>query len=188
MRVVSVAPERRVLFELRGRVESELAPGFRTLFVEWMLSQNPDRDFLHKRPGLPGQEAPGLNLLGDVAALLILGAEHLGLDGMSFTPTHFSLVLQSWSHIRCIDPRRQGETEAVMDVLDPRDFLGSVEAVRQGRVRSGATGEPWSWDPSPVCVPVSDAMKAWFESASYLETVSNALKEASFHLTERSTD
>lgn len=188
LRVVSVAPERRVLFELRGRIESDLLPGFRTLFVEWMLSQNPDADFGTKRPGLPGQEAPGLNLLGDVASLLILGTEHLGLDAMTFTPTHFSLVLQSWSHIRCIDPARQGETEAVMELLDPRDFLRSVELSTSGRIRIEGSGEPWTWEPTPVCVPVSAPLKAWFATPEYLETASRARTRASFHLTERPGD
>jgi len=186
--VVSVAPERRVLFELRGRIESELVPGFRTLLVEWMLSQNPDADFGAKRPGLPGQDAPGLNILGDVASLLILGTEHLGLDGMSFIPTHVSLVLQSWAHIRCVDPVRQGEAEALMEVLSPRDFLRSVERATSGRVVDARTGQPWKWEPTPVCVPVSHAMKKWFRSPEYLETASKARKEASFQLTERSGD
>ena len=188
LRVVSVAPERQVLFELRGRTESALVPGFSTLFVEWMLSQNPDAEFAAKRPGLPGQEAPGLNLLGDVASLLILGAEHLGLDAVSFIPTHFSLVLQSWGHIRCVDPRRQGELEAVMEVLDPRDFLKAVEEVHSRRLRSRPEGDPWSWEPTAVCVPVSDAMKDWFEAPQYVETASKVRNRASFHLVERSAD
>jgi hypothetical protein len=187
LRVVSVAPERRVLFELRGRIESELVPGFRTLFVEWMLSQDPDSGFAERRPGLPGQEAPGLNILGDVASLLILGTEHLQLDGLSFVPTHFSLVLQSWSHIRCIDPVRQGEVEAVMEQLPRRDFLRSVELATTGQVRFRDGGEPWVWIPTAVCVPVSAAMKRWFAAPEYAEMASKARKEASFQLAERSS-
>jgi acetoin utilization deacetylase AcuC-like enzyme len=188
LRVVSVAPERRVLFELRGRIEAELSPGFRTLFVEWMLSQNPGAAFSENRPGLPGQEAPGLNLLGDVAALLILAAEHLELDAVSFVPTYFSLVLQSGSHISCLDPVRQGELDAVRAALSRLDFLGSVSAVQDGRVVHAATGEPWRWEPTVVCVPVSAAMKAEFSSANYRETATKARNRASFHLMERSTN
>jgi acetoin utilization deacetylase AcuC-like enzyme len=188
LRVVSVAPERRVLFELRGRIESDLVPGFRTLFVEWMLSQNPDADFRTKRPGLPGQQAPGLNILGDVASLLILVTEHLGLDGMSFIPTHFSLVLQSWSHIRCVDPVRQGQTEALIEVLGRRDFLRAVELATTGQVVDEASGQSWSWEPTPVCVPVSEALKRLFDTPEYVETASKARIEASFHLAERQED
>jgi acetoin utilization deacetylase AcuC-like enzyme len=186
LRVVSVAPERRVLFELRGRIEAELVPGFRTLFVEWMLSQDPGAEFRAKRPGLPGQEAPGLNILGDVASLLILGTEHLELDAMSFIPTHFSLVLQSWSHVRCVDPVRQGETEAVMELLDSRDFLRSLDQVMAGEIRHRESGEPWRWEPTAVCVPVSEPLKKWFASPEYLESASRARNAASFHLVERS--
>ena len=186
--MVSVAPERRVLFELRGRIEAELSPGFRTLFVEWMLSQNPGAAFSENRPGLPGQEAPGLNLLGDVAALLILAAEHLELDAVSFVPTYFSLVLQSGSHISCLDPVRQGELDAVRAALSRLDFLGSVSAVQDGRGVHAATGEPWRWEPTVVCVPVSAAMKAEFSSANYRETATKARNRASFHLMERSTN
>ncbi len=188
LRVVSVAPQRRVLFELRGRIESELRPGFRTLFVEWMLSQNPDAEFRQQRPGLPGQAAPGLNLLGDVASLLILGAEHLKLDAVSFIPTHFSLVLMSKPHITCLDPVRQGELQAVEDALSGLDFLESVAAVQGGRVVDTATGEPWSWEPTAVCVPVSAPMKADLSSASYREMAMKARNQASFRLMERSSN
>lgn len=185
LRVVSVAPERRVLFELRGRIEAELCPGLRTLFVEWMLSQHPDADFHERRPSLPGQEAPGLNLLGDVASLLILGAEHLGLDAVSYVPTHFSLVHQSWPHINCFDPERQGEIEAVMEVLGRRGLVAAVEAVSEGRVVSGEESTPWHWDPGAVCVPVSEAMKGRFRSPDYLQKASKARKRATFRVIER---
>lgn len=188
LRVVSVAPERRVLFELRGRIEAELCPGFRTLFVEWMLSQNPDAEFGDKRPSLPGQEAPGLNLLGDVASLLILGAEHLGLDGVSFVPTHFSLVRQSWPHITCFDPVRQGRLEAAMEALGRLGLPAAVEAVGAGRLLDEATGQAWSWEPAAVCVPVSGSLKKRFQEGEYAETARKARQEASFRLMERTAD
>jgi hypothetical protein len=186
LRVVSVAPERRVLFELRGRIEAEIWPGFRTLFVEWLLSQDPDAAFLDKRPGLPGQEAPGLNLLGDVASLLILGAEHLSLDAVSFVPTQFSLVLQSLPHIHCVDPQREGELQAVRRALDDLGFIESVQAVHDGRVVDARTGEAWSWTPAPVLVPVSGPLKAALANPDYHESASNARAEASFQVLDPS--
>ena len=181
LRVVSVAPERKVLFELRGRIEQELVPGYRTLFVEWMLSQDPDAEFLDRRPGLPGQEAPGLNLLGDVASLLILGAEHLDLDAVSFVPTHFSLVSQSWGHVQCVDPLRQAELEAVMEALGGLDLLRAVAAVRGGRVVDAA-GRPWSWEPTPVCVPVSGPLKSRFRAPEFRQKVARHRNQAGFRL------
>jgi len=183
LRVVSVAPERRVLFELRGRIESGLVEGFSTLFVEWMLSQDPQAEFREKRPGLPGQQSPGLNLLGDVGALLILGVEHLQLDAVSFIPTHFSLVVQSRPHALCVDPVREGRLRAVLELLRGTGFLGMHEAVSNGRVVEA--DRVWSWEPTALCIPVSSQLKAWFNSTEYSESASKAQKQAEFRLAER---
>ena len=72
VRVFSDSEKKVLLGELRARRDRRLIPGFETLHVEWLLLQNPTQAFTSGRQPLPGQEFPGLGLLRDIVALLII--------------------------------------------------------------------------------------------------------------------
>ena len=59
------------------------------LRIEWLLMQNPRARFTAQRPRLPGQKHPGLGLLADVIALLIVACDRLQLGGLLFVPAHY---------------------------------------------------------------------------------------------------
>lgn len=161
-----VAPHqegRPVLMELRGRVDAQIAPELRVLFVEWLLSQNPAQSFPGHRPELSGQKHPGTGLLRDVASLLILACEHLGLDGLCFVPSHVALAVQSSGLAGFVDAERGRHFAAAMRALRGRPFLRQVQALEAGEVVDASTGKPFVWSPTPLVIPVSAAAKAQVE-------------------------
>ena len=70
-------------------------PGQGLLSVEWLLIQDARSRFEIGRALLPGQKYPGLGLLRDTVAVLVILSERLDLDGLVFTPSHFHLAALS---------------------------------------------------------------------------------------------
>ena len=161
LRLVSTEPARQVVLELRGRIDAAQIRGLRLLSVEWLLAQNPGADFPRHRPELPGQRHPGTGLLRDVAALLVLGAERMGLDGVCFVPSHVSLVLLSWPHARAVEPEVEARLQALFETLGERPFREALRLIEEGRVREVSTGEAFRWEPAPVLMPVGRRARAW---------------------------
>lgn len=161
LRLVSSQPEREVLLELRARRDSSFVEGLEVIFVEWLLSQNPRAEFLVHRPELPGQKHPGLGLLRDVASLLWVGCEALGLDGFAFVPSHVALALQSFDLAVVVDREKARELGGALRAVEGASFVEKVRALEEGRVLRARDGRPFRYEPVPMLIPVSEKARQY---------------------------
>lgn len=159
VRVFGDAHRRELLAELRARRDRQTVPGMELLRIEWLLLQNPRRRFgKHHRP-LPGQQHPGLGMLRDAAAMTILVCDRLGLDGISFVPSHYHMAAQAEEYLRFLDPADEARYRAFRDAVGHLPLGDATRAVDQGRVVDERTGEPVEWEPVPMLMAVSDRLK-----------------------------
>ncbi|MEM1180975.1 MAG: histone deacetylase, partial [Acidobacteriota bacterium] len=117
MRLYGDPDREALLVEIRVRRDRRTLPEFELLSLEWLLMQNPREDFSPSRPRMPGQEHPGLGMLGDAFALLILVCERLHMDGLVFTPSGFHIAAYGSSYVRFVDPEHQAHFEAMAKAL-----------------------------------------------------------------------
>lgn len=148
-----------LLLELRMRRDARLMPGFELLAVEWLLLQNPRAGFPPDRPPLPGQKHPGLGLLREVIALMVLACDRLGLDGIVFTPAHFHVAAQSERFVDFLQPEDRARFRALRQALAGLPLSEASRALAEGRVIDPASGKPITWEPAPMLIPVSERMK-----------------------------
>jgi acetoin utilization deacetylase AcuC-like enzyme len=148
-----------LLAELRLRIDRRSAPGLAMLRIEWLLLQNPREPFTPARPRLLGQEHPGLGMLRDVIALLVVACERLQLDGVLWVPAHFHTAAQGRRAGSFLDPEDEGTFRALERAVAGLPLPVAAFAVEQGRVIDDATGAPFVWRPMPVVVPVSDRLR-----------------------------
>jgi acetoin utilization deacetylase AcuC-like enzyme len=153
-------PERREpLMELRVAIDRRTLAGLAMLRLEWLLLQDPRARFRPDRPRLPGQRHPGLGLLQDVFALLIVACERLQLDGLVFVPSHFHLASQGRRWLRFVEPEHEGLVRALAAALAGVPLAEATHAVASGQVVDAASGEPFAWTPMPMVLPVSEALR-----------------------------
>ncbi|HEX9669490.1 MAG TPA: histone deacetylase [Thermoanaerobaculia bacterium] len=150
---------RELLLELRLARDRRTLPGFDLLRLEWLLLQDPRSPFTPQRPPLPGQRHPGLGLLQDVAALLILAGERLQLDGLVFVASHYHLASQGKRWLRFVDPAEEGRFRALQEALRGVPLAEATHAVASGRVVDAADGAPFVWRPAPMVLPLSAALR-----------------------------
>lgn len=148
-----------LLAELRARRDGRTVPGMNMLRIEWLLLQNPRERFGRGRRPLPGQKHPGLGMLRDTAALLVLICDRLGLDGILFVPSHYHLAAQAGEVLAFLEPEDAARFDAFRDAVAGLPLPDATRAVDEGRVADAASGEPAPWVPAPMVLPVSDRLK-----------------------------
>ena len=159
VRVFGEHERRRLLVEVRVRRDRRTVPDHEVLFTEWLLLQDPRASFTDRRPPLPGQQYPGLGLLGVVVGLLVLICERIGLDAVVDVPAHFYIAVVGRKHMRFLDPALQARFQALAEVLAPLPLLEAERALAEGRVVDDAAGAPVKWEPAPMVIPVSERLK-----------------------------
>jgi acetoin utilization deacetylase AcuC-like enzyme len=171
------------LLELRVRRDTATVPGMELVGIEWLMLQDPRKSFGGGRERLPGQTHPGLGLLRDVIALLIMLCERLSLDGIVFSPSHYHLAVQSQRHLRFLDPRDEARFRAMREALEDVPLARATHLVDEGHLHDERTGEPARWVPAPRILPVSDRLKERVGSAGYEERVAASMSDFSFRVT-----
>lgn len=173
-----------VLAELRLRVDRRIAPGLAVLRIEWLRMQNPTGTFSPARPRLPGQEHPGLGMLRDVIALLIVACERLQLDGVLWVPARYHTAVQSRrGGGRFLDPQDEGTYRAVQHALASLPLPAAAIAMETGNLLDAATGIPFEWRPMPVSVPAGPRLREQLDSEDYELRAAAAARARTFRLT-----
>jgi acetoin utilization deacetylase AcuC-like enzyme len=174
IRVYGDAERRDLVMELRVRRTRRVVPGMEVLYVEWLLLQNPRIAFGGRLAPLPGQEHPGLGMLGEVAAWLLVVCETLGLDGVAFEPAHYYTAALGQHRLRFLEPEDQARFEALRKAVAGMSLAEADRAIAEGQVVDAETGEPARWRPALMVVPVSGRLKALVGGASYARALEAA--------------
>jgi acetoin utilization deacetylase AcuC-like enzyme len=172
---------RELLMEVRLRIDRHTVPGLALLRIEWLLLQNPRASFTPQRPALPGQRHPGLGMLQDILALLVLACDRLQLDGLLFVHSHFHTVAQGKS-LRFLSPEDDGLLRSVRAALDGLPLIDASRAVAEGRVVDARTGRPFQWTPRPMVLAVTDRLREKIEGEEYERRAGEAAAQHSFVL------
>jgi acetoin utilization deacetylase AcuC-like enzyme len=182
LRLYGDESRRELLIELRVRIDRGTAPGLSLLRIEWLLLQNPRAEFTTERPHLPGQTHPGLGISQDIIALLVLACDRLQLDGLLFVPSHYHTASAGRKTLRFLDPADEGLFRALHRALEELPLAEATRAVDERRVVDAATGEPFTWQPMPMVVPVTDRLRALADGEEYESKVAAEAAKLSFRL------
>ena len=169
LRVFGDRQHRQLLIEVRLRRDRHTLPGFELLAVDWMLLQHPRGRFTAERPALPGQRHPGLGMLKDAIALLVQVCARLGLDGITFTPSHYHLVQQSTRHLRMLDPADAALFEALQEALAGVPLREAARLVEEEGVVDERTGQPFRWRGMPMLLALSEGLRQRWETERWGE-------------------
>ncbi|HXO18694.1 MAG TPA: histone deacetylase [Thermoanaerobaculia bacterium] len=182
LRLYGNAGETELLIELRARIDRRAVAGCDLLRIEWLLLQNPRASFTAERPRLPGQSHPGLGLLHDVLALMILACDRLHLDGLLFVPAHYHSAAQGKRILRFVDPEHEGLFRAVAAALSALTLTAASTAIEEGRVVDRATGQPFRWPPMAMVLPVTGRLKERVEGEDYEIRAAAAAERRAFEV------
>ncbi len=167
VRIFGGRGRRDLLLEMRLRRDRRTIPGEELLALDWLLLQNPRARFSPARPALPGQAHPGLGMLRESMAALLLICDRLHLAGIIATPSHFHAVVQARTQMRFLDPGIEGLFRSFAKALRSLPLAEATIAASDRRVHWAATGEAVRWPPSAMILPVSATLRARLDSPDY---------------------
>lgn len=184
LRIVSGQRQPLVVMEVKLRIardQEKTEPDL--LVVEWLLVQDAREEApANVRPLLPGQDHPGMGLLRDLAAVLIVAAEKLDLDGLAFTPSQYHMAQLAHPQGRFPEPDAEARYLAIEKAVAGLDLQSASAAVAAGRVRDSGTGEVVAWEPRVMIIPVRQALRAKLHGDEFQRSVAAAARDLSFRL------
>lgn len=176
-RLYGDARKTELLIEGRVRIDRATVQDAALLRIEWLLMQNPRARFTAQRPRLPGQKHPGLGVLPDVMALLIVSCDRLGLDGLLFVPAHYHTACQGRKYLRFLSPEDEAFMRALEKALAAIPLPEATHAVEQRRVVNARTGRFVTWRSMPMVFPVTDRLKERISGEEFERKVAEAEME-----------
>lgn len=177
VRLYGDADKTELLIEGRVRIDRATVPDAALLRIEWLLMQNPRARFTPQRPRLPGQKHPGLGVLPDVMALLIVSCDRLGLDGLLFVPSHYHTANQGRKYLRFLNPADEAFMRALEKALAGLPLPEATHAVEQKRVVSRRTGRFVPWRSMPMVFPVTERLQEKISGPEFEKQVAEAEEE-----------
>ena len=141
-----------LLMELRVGRSRTVFSGMEVLVAEWLRLQDPRQAFSDSNPRLPGQDHPGLGLLREVVAWVVLLCEALGLDGLVFTPAQYYMAALARHHMQFVRPEAIARFEAI------EKAAGGLP-LSEAEQRLAAGGVSWDGREMMMVYPVSDRLR-----------------------------
>ncbi len=163
-----------LLLESRVRIDRATVPHSALLRIEWLLMQNPRASFTPQRPRLPGQKHPGLGILPDIMALLVLACERLQLEGLLFVPAHFNTATQGRRYLRVLAPEDEAFLRALEKALAGMSLSEASHSVDERRVLNRRTGLAEPWRSMPMVYPLSERLRGLVAGDDYERKVAEA--------------
>lgn len=153
------------------------------LQVEWLMLQNPKRDFDDKRPRLPGQSHPGLGLGDQIMELMIIMTKRLRLEGIVNKPHYFHTAFMFTKEFIFTNPRNQAILDAInKQLLSKYNFYTVAWAAYFDCIINAKTDQPLKWDPDYLILPLKKYLLKYFQSREYQRNVNQQCKNYQFRI------
>ncbi len=167
LRVFGAPDRRELLVELRCAIDRSTVLGLQLLRVEWLLLQNPRGIFTDDRPALPGQVHPGLGMLRETIAALVLVCDRLKLDGIVMVASRYHPAASAHGELRCLDPDDEALLRSISRALEGVPRPEAARLAEEGGLADAVTGEKIAFRPMTMIFPMSETLVARFESAEF---------------------
>lgn len=154
-------------------------PPQKALAFEWLTLQNPVQKFSEHFTPLPGQALPGLSLGPKVLHLFMYVGRVARKDCLLAYPAYFHNALLFSRYFRFWNPGKEGEVLAIRSLFSHSPLKQLAWVVHLNCLK-GADGTPYEWTAEEQVLPLSRALKAYFDSREYRDAVKTARKNQVF--------
>jgi hypothetical protein len=152
------------------------------IMVDWLMLQNPRREFDPERPALPEQRYPGLGLLNTLIPIIEEAARETGRSGILDTPEHFHGALFYSRFYRFFNPEMEGRFLAMQRDLAGPPLHTVSQCIYHDCLKNTATGQYEKWAPGEQILPVSQELKRYFHHPKYMDIRDAAYQNNSYDL------
>ncbi|MCL4478753.1 MAG: hypothetical protein M1381_06600 [Deltaproteobacteria bacterium] len=153
---------------------------YNMLMIEWLVLQNPLKQFLPEKTKLPGQQYPGLGMARNVNKLLISVAKYLKKDGILNFPQYYHNAVIYSEFFKFYNPYMHGILKALEHSLSRYPLDQVSNAMSMGCIKDLKDGTNFEWKAEELILPLSSVMVRYFYSGEYQNIVTNTMKKYDF--------
>lgn len=170
------------------------------LYIDWLLSQNPDKSFTEKRKAFPGQNFPGLALYKQIGIFIRTLAKKLDTDGVLNSPEYFHDAVLFMKDFNFVDPYKEALGRALLKFRrNPVYKDGKAQNNISLRRLSWAIynkklilidklakekEKEFFWPHGEMLSGLNPEIKSYFESKKYCKLVAKLMENISFYISD----
>jgi len=158
------------------------------ILIDWLMLQDPTKEFEPDKPRLVHQRKPGLGIFHDFTNLVDLLADSAGKEAVMDIPEHYHGALLYSKLFHFWDPGMEGKLKAMMRDFKSVPLHKATWAVFLDCCLNCETDEDEKWEPGEQIKPVSKRMKKYFDHHEYKKQVDEVFESASFKIDEDRLD
>jgi hypothetical protein len=156
--------------------ECELGP-LPMILVDWLMLQDPKREFTETRPALPEQRHPGLGILHKFIPLVMEVVRESGRKGVLDVPEHFHGALFYSRWFKFFNPEMEGRFLAMKRDLGRLPLHQVSEAFFHNCILDPSTGAVQKWSPGEQILPLGEELLRYYSHPRYAELRDRAWAE-----------
>lgn len=137
------------------------------ILIDWLMLQDPTKEFTPDKPRLVHQRKPGLGIFYDFATLVDLLAGKAGKEAVMDIPEHYHGALLYSKLFHFWDPKIEGKLHAMKRDFKDLPLHKITWAVFLDCCFNTDTGELEKWQPGEQIKPVSQRLRAYFDHPDY---------------------
>jgi len=174
---------REGVFRPREQFVPELVIGpLPMIMVDWLMLQNPKKEFSDRRPALREQRHPGLGLLNTLIPIIVETARETGRAGILDTPEHYHGALFYSRFYRFFNPDVEGRFLAMQRDLAAIPLHTISQGIYHDCLKNTSTGQYEKWGPGEQILPVSAELTGYFRHHKYMEIRDAAFQNNRYEL------
>jgi hypothetical protein len=160
------------------------APSRKLLYIDWLMTRDPKRKDQLRKPLFPGQDAPGLGIINEVADFIFNLALGLGVKGAFNIPEYFHDAVLFHRQFRFYDPQREAFFRALLRDLRRYGVREISDALIQNRIID-QDGQIVNWIPGEMITLIDPEFSDFIWNKDYFMKIVRYLKRFNFRLVEK---
>lgn len=154
---------------------------YKMVYIDWLLTQNVRlRPGTYKKNLFFGQEYPGLAIFVEITEFIRLLTKKLGAHGVFNIPEYFHDAVLFRNNFRYLDPRREGEFRALLDLSPKIRIRDLSNAIHNRQLVWKETGLEFQWFHGEMLTTIDPMLEAKVFHESYFKQVEEVREKAKF--------
>ncbi len=183
---MSEAYLRKTTYIAKPTFASDIAgQAFTLIIIDWLMLQDPTAHFSEHRPRLPGQRFPGLRIGRKVLDIFHNMALRLKCDGLLNIPEHYHNAYFYGKAFKFFNPQSEGHFRAIQRDMRHLRLNKAAWGIEWECLVEVNSAQYWQWFTDEQVFPVSDRLKAYFESEEYKNKVEESIQNVRFCIDDK---
>lgn len=154
---------------------------FKMVYIDWLLTQNIKlKNLKDKKKLFQGQKYPGLNIMTEITAFLLLLTRKLGAKGVFNIPEYFHDAVLFHKNFKFLDPEKEGIFRALLFTFRKNNLRFLSNAIHDKKIYNISKNSIYEWQHGEMLSTDDDYLNQMVFDQNYYDKVEKVKKSFLF--------